>query len=144
MKNLSRKTGKKITTLGLCLGLVGLCATMSCEKLRNLRVDELVEAIETIKDSCIFNDPLTDLPWLENLINVWKQNRWHSMVYQCTYKDGIGFLLIPCVECPGAGYSFRDCEGVVLCGGGGESSEDSCAKFYIDFANKKLICEVKP
>jgi len=39
------------------------------------------------------------------------------------------------VGCPGKGYSFRNCEGVVLC------SEGNCSELNIDFAGKKLIWE---
>ena len=94
-----------------------------------------------INSFCEFENPLTDLPWLKNLIDVWKLNGWRSKVHQCTYKDGIGFLLEPCVGCPDAGYSFWNCEGVVLCGGGGHSGEDNCSEFIIDFESKILIYE---
>ena len=44
MKNLSRKTGKKFTVFTLCVVLVALFAT-NCEKLRELRVNELVDSV---------------------------------------------------------------------------------------------------
>ena len=95
-----------------------------------------------IDNSCEFENPLTDLPWLKDLINGWKQNGWNSKIYQCTYKDGIGFLLEPCVGCPDAGYSFVNCEGIVLCGGGGLLGKDNCSEFDIDFESKTLIWEI--
>jgi len=95
-----------------------------------------------MNNPCKFENPLTDLPWLKDMIEVWKQNGWRSRIYQCIYKDGIGFLLEPCVGCPDAGYSFRNCEGVALCGGGGLSGQDNCSELNIDFENKKLIWEI--
>jgi len=47
MKNLSGKTGKRITVFTLCVVLVALFAT-NCEKLRELRVNELAESLSKI------------------------------------------------------------------------------------------------
>ena len=96
---------------------------------------------------CNVENPLTDLLWLKEIIDGIKKNVetgyiQHARIYQCIYKDGIGFLLEPCVGCPDAGYSFRNCEGVVLCGGGGEAGTDNCSEFSIDFENKILIWEM--
>ena len=95
-----------------------------------------------------FENPLTDLPWLKGIVDEFEKDaeamgyNSHARIYQCAYRDGIGFLLEMCVDCPDAGYSFRSCEGVVLCGGGGHSGEDNCSEFDIDIENKKLIWEI--
>lgn len=62
----------------------------------------------------------------------------------CDYKDGMAFLIEPCVQCPDAGYVFCNCEGAGLCGGGGHSGIDNCSEFNIDFENKILVWEIKP
>ena len=121
--------------MALCLVVITLFAAIGCHKSENL--------IET----CNVENPLTDLPWLKELIDGFEKDaeagyKHHVRIYQCTYKDGIGFLLEPCVGCPDAGYSFRNCEGVTLCGEGGLLGGDNCSEFNIDFENKKLIWEI--
>jgi hypothetical protein len=96
--------------------------------------------------ACDVKNPLTNLPWLKELIDGIESDAQagfsrHVKIYQCTYKDGIGFLIAPCVGCPDAGYSFRNCEGEVLCGGGGIDGKDTCSEFSIK--NKKLIYNYK-
>jgi hypothetical protein len=102
---------------------------------------------ENKEKMCNFDNPLTDLSWLKEVVDGFESDAValgynpHARIYQCAYKDGIGFLLEMCVDCPDAGYSFRSCEGVVLCGGGGHSGEDNCSDFNIDTENKNLIWE---
>ncbi len=96
---------------------------------------------------CNVDNPLTDLPWLKEILDGIEKNaesghKQHARIYQCTYRDGTGFLLEMCVDCPDAGYSFRNCEGLILCGGGGIDGKDNCSEFSIDFENKKLILEI--
>ena len=149
-KNLFSKTPsvvKKGTVETLCMVLVPLIvllAMMGCDKVRDKgkNFETKTEEMAIIKDTCEFDNPLTDLPWLKDIIDVWKQNGWHSIIYQCTYKDGIGFLMEPCVGCPDVGYNFVNCEGVVLCSGGGFLGKDNCSEFNIDFENRKLILEI--
>ena len=146
MNELIKKT-VKFTVLGLCLGLVGLFAVMGCEKLRNLRVDELVEAIETIKDSCIFNDPLTDLPWLKEHVDslISLGGTTHRTIIQCTYGDGqTGFL-------EGGVFLgsliFYNCKGEELCiFDWGHSGGNNCSNLNLDYnswyASWKLLWEI--
>ena len=91
---------------------------------------------------CNAKNPKKDLPWLKEMIEDYESRakageKIHAKIYQCTYRDGVGFLIAPCVGCPDAGFSFRDCEGEVLCGGGGISGKDTCSEFNIK--KKKLI-----
>ena len=94
---------------------------------------------------CNVEDPLTELPWLKKVIDIFEEDAvWfganpQAKIYQCKYKDGTGFLLEMCVGCPDAGYSFVNCEGKGLCGGGGFAGGDNCSKFKIKDKNKKLI-----
>jgi len=119
----------------LCLIVVTLFAAVGCDK------------SETPPKTCNVENSLTDLSWLKEVVDGFESDAValgynpHARIYQCSYKDGIGFLLEMCVDCPDAGYSFRSCEGVVLCGGGGHSGEDNCSGFNIDLENKKLIWE---
>ena len=126
-----KKMKKQQFIIGLliCLGLIFI---VSCKK----------------NGICDVEDPLTDLPWLKEIINDVESNteagfRHHVRIFQCTYKDGTGFRLEMCVGCPDAGYSFRNCQGDVLCGGGGHDGQDNCAEFKIK-DTQKLIYEQKP
>ena len=107
-----------------------------------------VDIFRNVIEACNVKNPLTDLPWLKEMVDGVEKDveagyKHHARIYQCAYKNGIGFLLEVCVDCPDAGYSFRNCEGVVLCGGGGITGEDNCPEFDIDFENKELIWELK-
>jgi len=91
---------------------------------------------------CNVKNPKKDLPWLKEFIDGIENDAQagfsrHVKIYQCTYRDGIGFLVYPCVGCPDAGYTFVNCDGVALCGGGGISGKDTCSELNIK--KKKLI-----
>ena len=96
--------------------------------------------------TCEFENPLTDLSWLKEIVDDFENDAAtlgynpHARIYQCTYKNGIGFLLEMCVGCPDYGYWFRSCEGESLCVLEGHSG-DPCSEFEIDFENKQLIWE---
>ena len=130
MKTIFKKPAWLSVITTLCLITVALFFIVCCDKPENPN------------PSCKFGDPLTDLPWLKTIVDEFEKDAEifghnpHARVYQCMYKDGIGFLLEMCVDCPGAGYSFWDCKGVILC-----SSENNCSKFNIDTKNRKLIWE---
>jgi hypothetical protein len=100
----------------------------------NLNKDEI--------PTCIFDDPLTDLPWLKEKIDEVYQLINEGLkpsvkIYQCTYdNDKIGFL-----EDLGNVSFIYDCEGNVLCIMGGDAGE-TCEELAIDFANKRLIWEI--
>ena len=108
---------------------------------------EKEETQEKLKEKvCNVENPVTDLPWLKEIIDGFEnfaetmKHNTHAKIYQCDYKDGIGFLLEMCAECSNARYSFRNCEGVVLCREG-FIGQNNCSELNIDFANKKLIWE---
>ena len=137
MKIISKKPLWFTVITTLCLVVVILFAVTGCDK------------SETPPIACNVDNPLTDLPWLKEIVDgfeydavTWGYNP-HARIYQCAYKDGIGFLLEMCVGCPDAGYSFRNCEGIVLCGDGRHSGEDNCSELNIDFENRKLIWEME-
>lgn len=94
----------------------------------------------------IFDNPLTDLPWLKEYVNLMTENVktgkiFNARIFQCTYNDGIGFLLEECMGCPDSGYSLHDYEGKKLCYIDYESG-NSCKNFYI--IKTKLIFEANP
>ena len=97
---------------------------------------------------CNVNNPLTDLPWLKEIIDKFEKEAEnsgynnHARIYQCAYKGGIGFLFENCVECPNATFYFYNCEGAFLCGGG-PLGEAICLELGVDFENKALIWEVE-
>ena len=99
---------------------------------------------EPTEKECNTDNPLTDLLWLKEIVDAFEENAGatgrnpHARIYQCAYSDGIGFLLEMCVECPDAGYSFRNCEGAILCEG-----DNNCSSLEIDVENKKLIWEME-
>ena len=92
---------------------------------------------------CGVDNPQKDLPWLKEFIDVVGSNAQagfshHVKIYQCTYRNGIGFLIEPCVGCPDAGFLLVNCEGKCLCNLWGFTG-DSCTEYNIDFKRKKLI-----
>ena len=103
-------------------------------------IDLKITTIE--ENSCRFQNPLTDLPWLKEIVE-WSQEHLQGIdIYQCTYKDGIGFLIGDGWSCYDPAWTFRDCEGMVLCGGGGISGENHCLEYNIDYEHKKLIWDI--
>ena len=98
-------------------------------------------------EPCNIDDPLNNLIWLKEIVDRFEYDAVifgynpYARIYQCNYKNGVGFMLEMCVECPDAEYSFRNCEGIELCSGRGFSDVDNCSEFNIDLENKKLIWE---
>jgi hypothetical protein len=95
---------------------------------------------------CNVDNPLQDLPWLKQFIDEIKDIESgydvpHMRIYQCTYKDGTGFLINDCVGCPDAGLNLVNCEGTSLCVLYGLAG-DPCTEFEIDFESMKLIWEI--
>ena len=99
----------------------------------------------TLKEQvCDVNNPLIDLPWLKKIVDDFEnaeEYRQHARIYQCAYKDGIGFLLELCVGCPDHGYLLTSCTGESLCTLWGIAG-NPCKDFDIDFENKELIWEI--
>ena len=94
-------------------------------------------------DSCEFENPLTDLPWLKakvyELTLLFEGNPLRIAIYQCTYSDGkICFL-----EDRGNVRFFYDCQGKGLCTEGGHAGVICPEELKIDYINKKLIWESK-
>jgi len=137
-KNLFSTTSgiiKKGTVAALCLILSGLFLVAGCKK----------DAPKNIT-GCNVDNPLTDLPWLKEIIDGLEKDsesgyKHHARIYQCYYKDGIGFLLELCVGCPDFGYWLKNCEGESLCVIGGIAG-DTCSEFDIDFENVILLWEI--
>jgi len=95
---------------------------------------------------CDVGNPLTDLPWMEEVIKS-LQNVTNSTHYIdiriCTYKDGLGFLISPCMFFNnGMPYELRNCEGKKLCTRCGYT--DTCEWFDIDNENTVIIWSKKP
>jgi len=100
-------------------------------------------------EGCNVDNPLVDFPWLKEIVVGFESDSKalgynpHARIYQCSYKDGICFLLEMCVDCPDAEYNFLNCKGNFLCSGGGKSGGDNCLGINIDMKNKKLIWEME-
>ena len=89
---------------------------------------------------------VANLPWLKEIIDGLEKDaeagyKQHARIYQCEYKDGIGFLLELCVGCPDYGYWLKSYEGESLCVMWGHAG-DSGTEWGVDFENKKLIWEI--
>ena len=129
--------GEKLCTMG---GFVG----NTCPELNiDYESEKLIWDTEEVIIPCKFTNPLTDLPCIERIIKDLKNEieagySQHARIYQCSYKQGIGFLVERRAEDPSFGYMFRNCAGSPLC-----DEIDSCAKYGIDYENKKLIWEMK-
>ena len=90
------------------------------------------------EEPCDFNNPLTDLPWLKEIVDAAEAGATEYLrIYQCDYRDGIGFLMELFSEASEFEYSFRNCKGVVLC----EDEGIACPKLNINFENKELMWE---
>jgi len=122
------------------------CIALVIKKLKRESYIELNINKESIIYTCEFDNPLMDLPWLKEVIDGLEKDaaagyKQHARIYQCHYKNGIGFLLELCVNCPDFGYWLKSCEGESLCVMWGEAG-DPCAEFSVDFENKELIWEI--
>jgi len=93
---------------------------------------------------CNVKNPLTDLPWLKEIVLYYEENNPRNMwirVFQTTYKDGIGFHV--CLHGGAFGSTFHNCEGKVMCTLGHGSVEDHiCPELNIDFENRILLWEI--
>ena len=85
----------KYTILSLCLGLVSLFATTSCDKLRNLRVDEINEVCQK---NMLVGNWKEIYPRYGNLVTFSNDTMYHNFVmenviwkstYQFISKDSI-------------------------------------------------------
>jgi len=99
--------------------------------------------IEVTNNLCEFEDPLTDLPWLMEIVDQSENNSHNNSwirIFQYTYRDGIGFH----VDVNGGGLSsFYNCAGKTICLlGHGAVGESTCPELNIDFENGKLIWEI--
>ena len=100
-----------------------------------------------INDFCEFDNPLTDLYWLKNIVEEFitysnTVNQRHFQIYQCTYieenNEKIGFIVNPiCVDCPNGSAMLYKCNGIKLCNNLG----DNCDELF-HIANKNLIWEI--
>jgi hypothetical protein len=127
----------KFTMVALCLGLVGFClSTVSCDKpingMNNEDEGDTTQITTPVK-ICDVDNPLTDLPWLKEIVD----NALFGRIYQCTYEDTVGFFFF---FYKFSTYSLKNCEGITVCyvrdiGG----SHGGCSGANIDFNSRKLI-----
>ena len=86
---------------------------------------------------CGVDNPLTDLPWLKEIIETHNNS---LVIYQCNYKNGIGFLVCFTVGMSDSAFELMNCEGTRLCLIGGYSAL-TCPEFEVDFGSVILIWE---
>ena len=109
------------------------------------------EAVEEEKKACYeyIDDQLPDLPWLKEIMGNYKKRIEtgyldHIRIYQCIYKNGIGFLLYYCVECLDVGASLINYEGKTLCFvDNGWYIDPRAKEFNIDYTNTRLIWDIQ-
>ena len=121
---------KRNSTKLFILALILIASFFSCKK----------------DKACEFNNPLNDLPWLKEIVAELEKdaeagNKQHARIYQCTYRDGIGFLMEMCVDCPDAGCTLKSCKGTSLCIFGGFAGS-TCQEYNIDSESVVLIFEI--
>jgi hypothetical protein len=93
--------------------------------------------ITTIEETtCKFENPLTDLLWLKELVD--KLDSTRTKIHQYTYKYGIGFLVAMPVGTDDCLGSFKNCEGKTICYTTGLMGF-TCTEFEIDFESRKFI-----
>ncbi|MCL2436081.1 MAG: hypothetical protein FWD09_08125 [Lentimicrobiaceae bacterium] len=97
---------------------------------------------------CNVSNPLTDLPWLKEIVDEIEYEQTegidvhHARIYQCNYKDGIGFFMNLTIGWTDNLIYFRNCEGERLCKVG--RYDNTCTELEVDFENKILIWETFP
>jgi|GEM_PF-1844074 len=133
---------KRSTVETLCMFLVPLMVLLaagSCEKRTNMEIppnenSETEPEEVVIQDTCVFDNPLTDIPWMKELIHEINQENGEVIIYQCTYgEEQTGFL-----EDRGNIAFFYNCKGETLCIMGGDAGETCSA---LNIVCKKLIWE---
>jgi len=68
----------------------------------------------TQESACIFDNPLTDLPWLKEFVNNCLPYMYTN-IFQCTYNDDIvGFFIEPCNNCTAYSALLHSCDGTIL------------------------------
>ncbi len=89
---------------------------------------------------CNVKNPLTDLPWLKELVNDKNQSPGiYVNIFQCDYNNGHdGFLIEPCVNCDDYILQLYSCNGTILFNLTGTLEIEA---FYqeLDIKSKKLI-----
>ena len=143
MKANKIKTSLKI--LKVCLLIVAIVMLIT---VCNNNVSSSIKDRDTndMNNSCEFDNPLTDLPWLKEIVDGIEKDaeagyKQHARIYQCTYTDGTGFLLELHIGYPDSGYWLKSCKGESLCIMWGHAG-DPCTKYNVDFENKNLIWEI--
>jgi len=138
----------KLSLIAVCLCLLTACEKIGDEPVVDKpavdkpRVDEPIEN----ENSCEFENPLTDLPWLKEMIAEFEQNGEHCWIYQVEYEGNIGFWFLqnPDVWMRGK-YRFINCEGETLYTWLDKLENiEAYYKFKADFSNTKLIWEPIP
>jgi len=113
----------------------------------NAKNDEGPADIENWKNIpikvCGVDNPLTDLPWLEAIVQEFENAQDHTRIDQCIYKDGVCFLICFCVNCSDITIDFKNCSGELLCVYGGIIG-NPCTELEFDRDTVTLIFEKKP
>ena len=68
---------------------------------------------------CGVDNPLEDLPWLKEIVDYANTYKTHTKIFQCEYRDGIGFLVGLHMNAGDFTIDLTNCEGEVLCHWGG-------------------------
>ena len=126
-----------------CIDDVVISETEADPTLYNVTVSfdeyEKIDFVISLMNSCNFDNPLTDLPWLKEKINeitlLFQGNSSNIAIYQCTYSSEKTCF----IEDHGNIAFFYDCEGKTLCATGGFTGKNCPDELNIDFSKKKLI-----
>jgi len=138
---------------GISMALVGVFSCVQKpeteEQIEKVTEEIIKDATKTVSEKHFeyIDGSFPDLPWLKETTGRYKSileagSLTHATIHQCTYKDGIGFLLNDCVECADGGFVLINNQGVSVCCSNGWYN--SCKEFNIDLMNTKLIWEIQP
>ena len=140
--------------LKLSLIAVCLCLLTACEKIGDELVVDKPAVDKPIVDEpieneipCEFENPLTDLPWLKDMIAEFEQNGEYCWIYQVEYEGNIGFWVLqnPDVYWKQGKYRFINCEGETQYTWLDKLENiEAYYKFKADFSNTKLIWKPIP
>ena len=129
LKKPRRFFSRKAVVVALFFGVIGLSlCVVSCEEYEP-------EIIPPPVIVCDVLNPLTDLPWLKEIVRTVDSGfslcHW---IYQCNYNDTVGFLLVNAPTF--RAYNLINCEGEIVCSQGYHSG---CKDIAVDFNSRKLL-----
>lgn len=114
------------------IAIILLMYILSCDNENNQN--------EPISKICNTTDPINELNWLNEMVNIPQDRKIGRMeVYKCIYDSIEGFIVDQCVDCPDFITYFYDCDGNIICEFGGYDGRITCPDFSKKVTSQVLI-----